>query len=704
MFTMDDLSPMLAPNAIAIIGASGDQTKISYKPIANLKEVGYQGDVYLVNPKYDEILGYPCYQEIEELPEHIDLALISVGAKSVLSIIKQLHAKKVKSILIFSSGFTEIGKEGAMLEKEIQVFSERHHLPICGPNSLGLFNFNKQMIASFSSLKACDSAPIAFVTQSGAMGSLTHTLATELGIGFQAFVSSGNESTVDFFNYIDYFAKSPDIKVIGGYLEGARDEAKMSKAITACHQNNKPLVLIKVGTSVIGADAASSHTASLAGNAKVYESYFTSKNVVLVDDEEELIDTLSLFNYAKNISKDGGAVIVTQSGGAGIMMADQCERKGIKLATLEAETKESLAQTLPTFASIKNPVDMTAQVNQNPNQIIDTLNVLVEAREVQSIVLYIQMTDHLFTPIIGKLSALIKKANKPIVVCWAGIKENTKKQLFNEKSIPWIPTPTRTINALSNVVNYYTTTKQQVSVHEKKGYAKQSQSPMIVEEKLNEWEGKQLLQSIGIQVPKGSFVRNQKELHNHRLQYPLVLKGVSKEITHKSDYQLVQTHIKNQQDLLEHFERMRERIKHAQVDHLIEGMMIEEMAEEGIEVIIGAIDDPTFGPTIMFGVGGIFTEILEDVVFLPAPITEAQALQMITSIKAFPLLNGARGNQKSDIKALAITIQRLSEFCTSHREEWTEMEFNPILVHKEGKGVTAVDAVIVGKKQAEICN
>lgn len=699
MFTSDDLKPMLEPNAIAIIGASGDETKISYKPIANLKEVGYQGEVYLVNPKYEEILGFPCYQKIEELPEYIDLALICVAAKSVLSIIKQLHAKKVKSILIFSSGFTEIGGEGEKLEEEIREYSKGNHLPICGPNSLGLFNLNKQMIASFSSLKACDPAAIAFVTQSGAMGSLTHTLATEMGIGFQAFVSSGNESTVDFFEYIDYFAKSPDIKVIGGYLEGARNITKMNRAIKASHENNKPIVLMKVGTSVIGADAASSHTASLAGNAKIYQSYFAANNVVLVDDEEELIDTLSLFNYAKNISKDGGAVIVTQSGGAGIMMADQCERKGMKLATLKAETKERLSQTLPAFASIKNPVDMTAQVNQNPQQILDTLTVLVEAIEVQSIVLYIQMTDHLFTPIIDKLSKLIKQANKPVVVCWSGIQEATKKAVFKEKSIPWIPTPTRTISALAHVVNYYTAEKQAYGQMRKEI---RKQTPMIVNEKLNEWEGKQLLQSIGIKVPKGSFVRNQEDLHEHSLSFPLVLKGVSKEITHKSDYQLVQTKINSQQELLQFYEGMINRIKHHHIEHLIEGMMIEEMADEGVEVIIGAINDPTFGATIMFGIGGVFTEVLEDVVFLPAPITEAQALQMIASIKAFPLLNGVRGKPKSDIKALALTIQSLSEFCLSHQGEWKEMEFNPILVHKEGKGVTAVDAVIVGKKQAEI--
>ncbi|MEK4922545.1 acetate--CoA ligase family protein [Cytobacillus sp. FSL R5-0569] len=699
MFTSDDLKPMLEPNAVAIIGASGDKTKISYKPIANLKEVGYQGEVYLVNPKYEEILGFPCYQKIEELPEYIDLALICVAAKSVLSIIKQLHAKKVKSILIFSSGFTEIGGEGAKLEEEIREYSKGNHLPICGPNSLGLFNLNKQMIASFSSLKACDAAAMAFVTQSGAMGSLTHTLATEMGIGFQAFVSSGNESTVDFFEYIDYFAKSPDIKVIGGYLEGARNITKMNRAIKASHENNKPIVLMKVGTSVIGADAASSHTASLAGNAKIYQSYFAANNVVLVDDEEELIDTLSLFHYAKNISKDGGAVIVTQSGGAGIMMADQCERKGMKLATLKAETKERLSQTLPAFASIKNPVDMTAQVNQNPQQILDTLSVLVEAIEVQTIVLYIQMTDHLFTPIIDKLSKLIKQANKPVVVCWSGIQEETKKAVFKEKSIPWIPTPTRTINALAHVVNYYTAEKQAYDQTRKEI---RKHTPMIVNEKLNEWEGKQLLQSIGIKVPKGSFVRNQEGLHEHSLPFPLVLKGVSKEITHKSDYQLVQTNINSQQELLQFYEGMINRIKHHHIEHLIEGIMIEEMADEGIEVIIGAIDDPTFGPTIMFGIGGVFTEVLEDVVFLPAPITESQALQMIASIKAFPLLNGVRGKPKSDIKALALTIQTLSEFCLSHQGEWREMEFNPILVHKEGNGVTAVDAVIVGKKQAEI--
>ncbi|MDQ0269683.1 acetate--CoA ligase family protein [Cytobacillus purgationiresistens] len=690
------LSPMLSPKSLAIIGASGDKAKISFKPIANLKDVGYEGEVYLVNPKYDEIEGYTCYKDIDSLPSSIDLALISVSASKVKGILDELYKKKVKSVVTFSSGFTEIGEEGAKMEQELTEFSRESGIPICGPNSLGLFNFKERAIVSFSSLKYGQYDPVAFITQSGALGTLTYTMAKENGLGFQYFVSSGNEACVDFFDYVQYFAEQGDIKVIGGYLEGARDFEKMDTAIKACHQTDTPLVLIKVGNSAKGADAASSHTASMAGNANIYHSYLQQNNVVRVGDEEELIDTLAVFNKTSKPINPGGTVIVTQSGGAGILMADQFEVRGIELAELREDTKSALKDSLPAFASIKNPVDITAQVNQNPDQIIDSLNILLNDDQVQSIILYLQMTDEPFKPIISKLSQIAQEANKIFILCWSGIEQQTKDKVIDERNICWLPTPTRAANALANVLGYYRSQEQS-----SKGTSSSLQKQFDyhpIRGKQNEWESKQLLQSYGVTVPANTIVKSLEDIKSISLKFPLVIKALSSEIAHKSEYGLVKLNIASLEEAENAYCEIIENSNKYFPEKRLDGVLVEEMADRGIEVIIGAVQDELFGPSIMFGLGGVFIEVLKDVTFMPAPLTEKEAMRMIQSIKSYPILEGARSQVKYDIPALADALVKISHFCKTHTDSLEELDINPLIVHKEGGGVTAVDAFIVGKK------
>ena len=455
-----NLDYMISPKSITIIGASADERKNSSKPVFALKHIGYEGDVYLVNPKYTEIAGFPCYKDIESLPMNIDLAIISVKASEVRNILEKLALRKIKSVLLFSSGYSELNEEGAKLEKELTQFSVEKGIPICGPNSLGFTNIKDKIIASFSSLEAVNSNPIAFITQSGAIGSLTYTLAQEMGFGYQYFVSSGNEASVDFFDYVQYFAQKDDVRVIGGYLEGARNFKKMNDAIDTCNRLQKPLVLMKVGNSEVGAEAASSHTASLAGNAQVYKSYLNHKNVVRVSDEEELTDTLNIFTKTKKPKKSGGVAIVTMSGGAGIIMADQCDISGLDLAQLSVDTNIKLKQILPAFSSLKNPIDITAQVIQTPDVIIKTLKVILDDPDVESLVLYLQMNDDKFASIIPDLSILAKKTNKRLIVSWSGIKWSTKQLLFTHKDICWISNPSRAIKSLTNVIKYYKKSEQ----------------------------------------------------------------------------------------------------------------------------------------------------------------------------------------------------------------------------------------------------
>jgi acetate---CoA ligase (ADP-forming) len=693
-----ELDFMLSPKSITIIGASGNPRKISSKPVFALKSIGYKGDVYLVNPKYTEIAGYPCFKDIDSLPMDIDLAIISVNSSEVKEILEKLSLRKIKSAVLFSSGYSESGEEGARLEKELTQFSKEKGIPICGPNSLGITNVKDKVVASFSSLEAESADPIAFITQSGAIGSLTYTLAQEMGFGYQYFVSSGNEASVDFFDYVQYFANKEDVKVIGGYLEGARDYKKMEDAIDTCHSSGKPLVLMKVGNSEKGAEAASSHTASLAGNAQVYKSYLIKKNVVRVSDEEELTDTLNIFTKTKKPQKPRGVALITMSGGAGIIMADQCEKSGIELAKLSDKTSSKLKQLLPKFASIKNPIDVTAQITQTPVDLVEAVNIILEDENVESLVLYMQMMDDKFLSIIPDLGNLAKETKKIFILSWSGIKPSTKQLLFEQKEICWIPNPSRAIKSLENVVKYYRNLQAFIK-REKVSRITEAIQALQLNGTLNEWKSKMLLKRYGVNTPIGGLIQSETDLGElvNRVQFPIVMKVVSKEIEHKSDFGLVKLNIENEQEALSAYQEIiKNKIKYCN-DAVFEGVLIEEMAPKGIEVIIGAVKDPVFGPCIMFGLGGIFVEILKDVVVLPAPLTKADAHYMIKSINGYSILQGTRGKTNYDINSLVDNLVRISEFCIDYQDQLVEFDINPLIVHQEGQGVTAVDGLIVGK-------
>ena len=697
-----NLDPMLSPKSIAIIGASGDPSKISYSPVANLKRIGYEGKVYLVNAKYKEVAGFPCYPTIESLPDGIDVALIAVGAPQVYSSVEQLHRKRVKSVVVLSAGFSEIGEEGALLEKKLAEFSEVNNLPICGPNCLGITNFKEKTIVSFSTLKEGNYNPIAFITQSGAIGSLTYTLAQESGIGYQYFVSSGNEASVDFFDYVDYFANQPDIKVVGGYLEGARDFNKLKNAIKTLRDNKKPLVLMKVGNSSKGAEAANSHTASLAGNASVYEYYLKQNNIVRAQNEEELIDTLHVFTKTKKSPKSGGLAIVTLSGGAGIIIVDQCEIKGISMAELSEETKEKLRSKLSSLATVNNPIDLTAQASQFPNQIIESTKIALQDDSVEAVMIYIQMTDGRFTSILEDIARLSQETDKMLVLCWSGIQPETKSKILKFQDICWINNPTRATNAIANVMNYYNRERQESGIEDlnTEQILPVSQSyKQFIRGTLNEWDSKHLLKKYNISIPNGILIQNENELEEIDLNFPLVLKGVSSELTHKSDYGLVILNIQSKEEAKNAFNLIYKNARDKNVEHLLEGVLVEEMCDKGIEVIIGATKDPVFGPCIMFGLGGIFVEILKDVVIMPAPLTKSMAEDMVKSIKSYPLLQGARGAKPSDIDALVDTLVKVSHLCVENSEEISEFEINPLIIHESGKGTTAVDALIIGQNE-----
>ncbi|WP_234028601.1 acetate--CoA ligase family protein [Lentibacillus sp. Marseille-P4043] len=691
-----DLNPMFDPKSITIIGASGGEGKLSAIPLHNLKANGYQGKVYPVNPKYKEIAGYKCFKEIESLPKEIDLAIVSVGADYVLPILERLAQREIKSAVVFSSGFSEAGSKGKVLQEKLASFCERSKIPVCGPNSLGLYNRNKGMLATFAAHGFTQHEPVAFVTQSGAFGSFTYELAKELGLGYDYSVSTGNEANVDFFDFVEYFAKVETIKVIGGYIEGARDVTKMTKAINTAHKNNKPLVLMKVGNSRKGAEAATSHTSSLAGNQSVYKSFFKQNNVVQVSNEEELIDTLTVFNKVKVSPKRGGLGIVTISGGTGIVMADKCEEYGVEIAKLMPETTARLKELLPPFAAVTNPVDVTAQAIQYLDNLQESLEVLLGDENIEAVVFYMQIGHSLSPYLVPKLIEVSKQTNKTFIVCWSGASKETREALISG-DVCWLPTPTRAVTAVNNLMNYYK--NKETIVGNKANYLREPESTTAFEGILTEHLGKQIISKYGIPIPRGRVASSADEAVQiaEEIGYPIVLKANSKDITHKSEMGAVITGLVSQDEILHSYNKIVSNCLNGSSEVKLDGILVEEMCDEGKEVFIGCFQDPLFGPCMMFGLGGIYVEVLSDVAVKKAPLTRRDAEEMVRSIKGYKILEGVRKEDPSDIDALVTALINLSFFCWDHRDSLQELDINPLVVHKEGEGVSALDTLIVGK-------
>ncbi|QQK80504.1 acetate--CoA ligase family protein [Salicibibacter cibi] len=699
-----NLKPMFSPKSIAIIGASGDERKLSAKPLVNLRDHSYKGTVYPVNPKYEEVAGYKCYKNIKSLPENIDLAIVSVSAEHALAVLEQLADRSIKSAVVYSSGFSEIGKEGRKMQQNLTEFINRTSIPVCGPNSLGFNNINESVIATFAPIEFNKSDKVAFITQSGAFGTFTYAMAKDLGFGYNYFVSTGNEAGVDFFDYVEYFAHQENIGVIGGYIEGARDINKMKKGIRTAELNNKPIILMKVGSSQSGAEAASSHTSSLAGNQSVYESFFKQKNIVQVYDEEELVDTLALFNKVKVSPNRGGVGIVTVSGGAGIVMADKCEEYGIQTASLTSETTSKLKELLPPFASVNNPIDLTAQIVQMLDRFEESLNVVLEDNNVEALVLYMQLGDFIAPQIIPKLKQVNEQTNKSLVICWAQPSQKTKDELL-DGGLCWLPTPTRTIKAVKNLIQYNEGRERRVQTKNDLTEQKVSEIAAItdLQNAKTEYDIKQELANYGISIPRGALVQTVDDAVNHaeEIGYPVVLKVASPDITHKSDSGGVKVNINSRDEMIDAYKSIISNMAKDYPSANIEGILIEEMIKDGIEVFIGCFQDSLFGPCMMFGLGGIYVEVLSDVVVRKALLSEQDAEDMIRSIKGYKILEGTRGKAPADINALICALVKISEFCWQYRDSIKELDINPLVVKSIGEGVVALDAAIVSQQVKE---
>jgi len=700
------LKSFFGPKSVAIVGASRQKGKVGYEILTNLVAGGYAGKIFPINPKADEIEGLKCYPDLASIGQTPELVIIIVPAQFVAGVLEECAKIRVKSAIIITAGFKEVGPEGKKLEEEIVRIARRAGIRFIGPNCLGVIAPGHKLNASFGGDLPVPGS-IGYISQSGALLAAILDLANANGIGFSSLVSIGNKADVDELDVINAFGEQEETKVIAGYLESITDGDVFVREAEEI-SNRKPILLMKSGSTAAGAKAASSHTGSLAGGEVAYESAFKRAGVIRCDSIKQQFDFAQAFG-SQPLPQGPTVAVITNAGGPGIMAADAIEEQGLTFAKLAEETMAKLAEKLPAAANVHNPVDVLGDALADRYEF--ALDVVLEDPNVNSAI--VLLTPQAMTQAKETAEAVVrivaqKKKGKPVLACFLGAAKVAEgAQILRRGGIPQYDSPesaVTTLKAMVDFVRWRTRPKRVVrlfSVNRRKVES-------IVERHLRrglldigEAEAKEIIEAYGFPTPKGSIATTAEQAGNiaQQLGFPVVLKIWSPDILHKSDVGGVKVGLRSEQEVKDAFDLMMYRIPKKRPDAHILGVLVQEMVRgSGKEVILGMHRDPHFGPLMMFGMGGIMVEVLKDVSFYLAPLTAEEAKQMLLNTKTYHILKGVRGQEGVDIEAIAEGLQRVSQLVTEF-PEIKEMDINPFVVGAPGTTPIAVDARISLEKK-----
>jgi len=687
------------PQAVAVIGASRTPGKLGYGVLHNIIQHGYKGVVYPINPKADEILGLTCYPNVLAVPGPIDLAVFVIPSKYVAQVLVDCGEKGVKGAIIVSAGFREVGSEGWQREREIVDIAERYGMRLIGPNCLGIIDTVSSLNASFA-VGMPLTGSIAFMSQSGALCTAVLDMALTDKVGFSRFVSLGNKADTDEITFIEAWRDDPHTRVIMAYLEGIDDGVHFMR-IARQVSREKPIVAIKSGTTSAGSRAVSSHTGTLTGLERAYEAAFRQSGVIRARSVEELFDYSVAF-ARQPLPRSDRIAIVTNAGGPGIMATDACERAGLQLASLEAETMAALHQALPSAASVLNPIDVLGDALAERYGL--TLEKVIADPNVGGVLVI--LTPQVMTQveetarIIGELS---RRSDKPILGCFMGRQTvDPGIDVLNSYKVPNYPVPERAVAALAAMERHRRWCERpplELESFEVDRPRVQSVFDQVRSEgrvAIGDAEARNIVAAYGIPTPRTFLARTPQEAARFadEIGFPVVLKIASPDILHKTDVGGVKLNITTPLDVRDAFELMIYRAGRYVPDAEIWGCLVQEMIHGGKEIIVGMSRDPHFGPVMMFGLGGIYVEALRDVTFRVAPFDRRDAREMIGEIRAHNLLRGVRGEQPSDLEALAEALLRLSQLVTDF-PEIVEFDINPLTVLAEGEGIIGIDMRLI---------
>ena len=694
---MTTLKEIMSPKSIAIVGASDDKTRIGGRPLSNMIEKKFSGDIYPINPNRDHVQGMKAYPSLLDVKDDLDFILVAVPSKLVVSVLEQAVIKKAKTALIFSSGFSEIGGQGEVFQNEIKKISQDSGLRVIGPNCLGLFNSANNFFPTFTTtVNRTTPIPgdIAIASQSGAYGSHIYMVAHERGLGIRYWMTTGNEVDLSVGETIQMMAEDPEVRTIMAYAESVKDGEQFTKALDAARSEKKPVIFMKVGRSEVGAAAANSHTASLAGEDVIYDEVLRAHGAYRVKSTEEMLD-IAYATRAKTYPKGKNLGVVTISGGGGVLIADAAADEGLTVGAMPQDTQDELKKLVP-FASPMNPVDVTAQFFNDLSIVPKFTDLMLSRGGYDALIGF--WTTVPGSPILSKpLLESLKKAmkgydDKLFISCMVANQDIVKT--YESAGFLCIEDPTRTVVAMSALMFFGEQFKDKHVVND---FNKKDFVVQIPNKKLNEVDCSQILRNFGLPIVTSTLVRNKGELKSifNEDNNKYVMKIVSPDIQHKTDVGGVKLNIGDIDNAIKSYEEIHLNIKNNAPNAVVDGVMVSPMVKDGIECILGAKIDPVFGPIIMFGLGGIYAEVMKDIAFAEAPVSYKKAEKMILSLKGKDLFYGARGQSSVDIKALKEIIVNLSNFIAANSHQIDQVEMNPVLV--SDKQVIALDALIVTK-------
>jgi len=694
------LEKFFCPDSVAIIGAAREEGKVGRTILDNIINFGYKGKVFPINPKADDINGIKCYKSILDVPQDVDLAVIVIPNKFISSVLEECGQKNVKAAIVISAGFKETGPEGAKLEEELVRVARKHGIRILGPNCLGMANYACKLNATFA-LENPSDGDIAFMSQSGALITAIMDWATTQEIPMSKYVSLGNKSDIAEKDLFEFWANDPSCKVISAYIEGVTDGRQfidMASKVT----RKKPIVVIKSGNTSEGAKAVSSHTGTLAGSSKAYECALKQAGIIRARTIRNLFDYATAFSY-QPLPDGKNVAIITNAGGPGIMATDACEENQISLAKLDEKTVLKLKEFLPAAANFHNPIDVIGDALADRYK--KTLEVIIEDKNVNAII--VLLTPQAMTQIIETAQAIVEVINNskrkiPVIACFMGGKgvKPGIDYLIHHK-VPCYDIPEGAVATLKVMIaqsEWLAKKEEKIKIFDVNKKVVKNIFDLARKEKrfeLGESESRNILEAYNIRIPSAFTAKTIKEAKEFtkKIGYPVVLKIDSPDILHKTDFGGIKVGIKSDKELEDGFNEIINNVKSKKPDANIRGISIQEMITDKQETIIGINKDPQFGPMIMFGLGGIYVEILKDVSFRIAPITESDAREMIEEIKTIKLLKGARGAKPSDINSIVETLLKVSQLVTDF-PEIVEMDINPLFVKAEGLGSIAGDVRI----------
>ncbi len=695
-------SLFLSPKSIAIIGASDKEGSVGRAITSNIIK-GYMGKIFPISPTRETVFDKKAYKTVLDVPEPIDLAVVVTKNDIVPSVLEECGKKGIKGAVVITAGFKEVNEEGAKLERRLADISKQYNIRIIGPNCLGVMNLAPQTMMNSTFLKVTPkSGGIALVSQSGAICAALVEDASAQGIGFSAVISMGNKVDLNEVDMLKMLADHDQTKVIVMYLEdmtNGREFLRVCKQITRLAQAKKPVLVLKSGRSPEGAKAAMSHTGALMGSDEIYDALLTQAGAIRVDSMEELFDYATAFSKQPLPTK-GDLVIVSNAGGPAIISTDACSRLGLKMANIE-DIRPQINAVIPPWGTSRNPVDIVGDADFN--RFDHVLNLVLAHKNVGSV---IAMCTPSATLDYNKLAEVIvsvsKKYGKTILASLMGLDEGIKnREILAEGGVPYYNYAEGAIRALRAMVKFtHWSEAQEGKVREFKANKKRVEKIFAKvrsegRKNLLEEEGQEVLKAYGVPLPKSILATKDREAVSaaKKIGYPVVMKIASPQIIHKSDAGGVKVGLKTPQEVKKAFREIIKNAKRYDKKATIKGVLVQEMVKGGKETIIGSKQEPGFGPVVMFGMGGIYVEVLKDVTFRVTPITDSEADEMISSIKTNKLLQGVRGEKPSDVQKLSECLQKISQLVTDFAEI-KELDLNPVLVFEKGRGCKVVDVRI----------